>query len=466
MLQSLILYADREQVVPKDVLEAALTNVKSIGIATVDNGAIEVNRELKAPKLDPLIQMLEMFKDAPMVIALSYTNDNNIDDVQPFVVFKDEKEKPLVVAFIQGDTSVLPKIKAKLTKEYKVADSDEEFWKGIGETDAEKGGSALEIKALLNDGSALVLMNTAGELWSYQQGEVEKNFDWGSSYGAPEASGGGKPTAATPQPADAPKRSLGSVSGTTPVAAPQQIAAATNTDGKPMARIHKQDISKLPEELRGRVNDTSGAVVKKNNSEPTICCPEMIDGKQVDRDMNHRWHAANIVGGVIPENWKAKPLWPASFSTKKVEVKDLKGTTGAEFAKDSAARVIPTSLMSDKDAVKALKEVLPKIYGSNQEQIGNPATIRKNEEAVKTIHELCERQFAFELTVPRLGRLMICTEYPDLAERMWGDQQNAYTDARARIAELEARVQKLDAELIEALEKATKPKGRALGSVG
>jgi hypothetical protein len=446
-LNQVILYANAGEMIPQEIVEAALKDFnKSGSIATVKDGTIKMLKTSEEVPLEAVMEALENCRAQHVFITL-YKNTTADNDMQPFVVIPDK-----LIGFLQGSTACIPDLVKKINKMHAAADTFSEFTQDLF-------NSPNVITGLMNGDNCLVLLPYEGEVLEFDKGNVAKEADWGTTYAAAEPDGGGTPTEV--KPGDEHKSgggfgNFGKPSTELPKEDKEENKAIQRPYGASIAKIKPGDKSKIKSaELLSRISG-DGTLAFKNNKEPHIQCPSGLHKNEATQ-----WYEEHL--GWLPMNWKTdsnkpNPIIPVSFllpATPKVDLGTIKETASVPIVgKDVGTKHITPKMDPDKSTLDDFTNVLlPRIYGSNTEQITNPVELYKEEAKYKSIAELVNRD-PKELRMPHIGRYQVAVENPLIASRLWGDEQLRSITKDVRISELEENIRKLEEQLVEAASKA------------
>lgn len=457
MLPQVILFKNKDKVIPVDDLKPHCDEfTKTFSLTATKDGKMLVRRDTGQIVPATLNAQMEKFKASTMIVSLS-NEDVGEDKIQPFHLLGDEKSPSLVV-FIQGDVSCLDKIRKKIAKEMKTAESAEVLWRNISVEDGNEDCIGDEIETLVPDSTCLIFVYSGGQAATFQKGNIEVEHDWGWSYGQDKPSDGGETVDdksaddSAKEDADNPFGDLSApVTADTLATAATAIPPADSTkkrvlpSGKPIARLRKGEIQGYAKKALVNGNGVFGF---KDAFEPFVHCPELnADGSKISKEDNHIWHMKHI--GIIPENWEHKPLFPASalITEVKIDLKKVKDATSAAALNRPTAK----SMVLDEAKVREFQATtLPKLVGNNQELIANPDAILEHEKNVKPIHVAMGHDNIFPTLYPYLARLHVTTDDPEIAAHFWGDWQRAAIQFYQENLKLKAD-----------LDEATKPKDDA-----
>jgi hypothetical protein len=411
----IVIWKKPDELVPLEVLQLACKEFnKTFGVAIAwDDNTLGVQRKQEAPNADKIFKIQEGLKSNAVVFFMSKL-DTSVDYIQPIVMIGDEDD-PQIVAFLQANSprEFFVSLQKRLSKEFKCVDNDlNKLWES-----ASTGDISGDIQGMLDGPSGLLLFQKDGRLTIMEDECLETSHDWGNVYSMPAASGGGD---AVPIPADAPKVEPAKpnkkdldFTGTPDVKPDKDKPANDNKSsgyekpaGVNYAKIRKSDLQSFHKKTR---IGPDNRLTPEREGEVCIQAPEGMDKQQL-----HLWFMDHV--GAVPEDWKDRPLIPASCLKKmpegfNIDLKTLKDTTSA-----AAISVTKAGPKLSKDQVNSLQQdFFPKVMSGNSAAMQNPAEFMKMMEGTPSAAEQLGMKDMTGLTLPWLAWLTLCTQYPEQA---------------------------------------------------
>lgn len=202
MITGTVLVKNAEQSIPDELLSKVLEKHNTcVGMAYAEDGHLHVTKVKKAMPLLAFqnIQANEKFKDKQIVFFLQSASDALLqtEDMQPFILVNDDKNNPLIVAFLDGvfdsfaeaasthsaqffaiQKDLLPRIQ----KAYKFAGND---LKKFMDELSDKLTYDDIVKTMISDRGSIVIMTGTGDITAFtvegDETREEFSFGWASN---------------------------------------------------------------------------------------------------------------------------------------------------------------------------------------------------------------------------------------------------------------------------------------------
>lgn len=304
-------------------------------------------------------------------------------EVQPWIILKDSKEKPILVVACEGDFSdyvnpgeghsefynlVHEHLGPKLESLYKFGGNDpkklNEFLRSSTFHD--------ELDLLFNERGVFEFMPAEGEPFAYGDNKIGGEFGWGRAsniYGYTEAVQEAATAEAAAPVAEPPRRSkYASDAPEGPVAPTVNPPAADPT--KPNADPIAATASALPKKRRIEV-------------------PKTLHGKR------KKAFIREALGGDLPPTWDSMSYIEVDVETTVNSLADLSKTTAVAEVKDMKATA-PTPVASEKAVIpvisgaeqSALTSFIKKYLDGNSNRVENPLEMQKIESKLAVFTEV------------------------------------------------------------------------------
>lgn len=420
MPKGVIILRHKDKELPEAYLDKVLEHNKSaVGAAFADRGELLMssvaNTTVEKIKKTAL-ETDKSFKEFPLLFSFfNHTSVLQEEDKQPYVLLRNDKDEPIVSAFLEGDFSNFEQADSshsdehEAVKELLIPKFQKMFKEAGGKVDVLMGMLQdklvkREMQTLfVNEGSITIIAST-GEICTFSKGEKNKSFPWGwttNSYGYEQPS---KEEVAKPEPKSSAQSKLDKIKAaladmdeddeeededdTEDAAA--QGAVATDVAAKPEAA---EKSKKKPD-----ISDSDYEVV-------------MLAPPDSEKSGNRvkKWYRRTY--GSVPSNWTDRPAVPVRRLRAKFEGKappevaaatDTRIPIEATKPKDTGVQHIPAAT-ADAKSEQVTDETLPVIPPREKKWVNDTFLAEAIDDTSKEIVDPKEYQ-AFEEKYPTFAQ--------------------------------------------------------------
>ena len=373
MPKGVIILRRRNKELPEPYLDRVLEHNKSaVGAAFADRGELLLS-SVANTTVDKIkktaLETDKAFRDYPLLFSFfNHTSALLDEDKQPHVLLRNDKNDPIVAAFLEGDFSNMEQADSSHSDEYEAVQEliipkfEKMFKEAGGKVDQFMGMLQdklvkREMQTLFNKGSITIIACT-GEIVTFAKGSDNKEFPWGwttNSYGYE------RPTAEElkkPEPKSAAQSKL------------DKIKAA-------LADVEDEDEDEDTEEDEAAQGAVAADVAAKSEAAPKTSKISDSDyeivmlappASETSNNRIKKWYRKHY--GSTPNNWSDKPAVPVRRLRAKGEAPkppvEVAGKTDTRIPveatkpKDTSVQHIP-SAAADAKSEQVTDEVLPVI---------------------------------------------------------------------------------------------------------
>lgn len=315
MPKGVIILRRKDKELPEPYLDKVLEHNKSaVAAAFVDRGELLISSvaNTTVDKIKKTASETDReFKDYPILFAFfNHTNALLTEDKQPYVLLRNDKNEPIVSAFLEGDFSNMEQADSSHSDEYEAVKEllipkFEKMFKEAGSKLDQFMGMLQdklvkrEMQTLFNKGSITIIACT-GEIVTFAKGNENKEFPWGwttNSYGYEQPT---KEELAKEEPKSAAQSKL------------DKIKAA-------LAEMEDDDEDEDTEEDEAKEGAVAADVAAKSEAAPRTQKKPLVSDSDYEVVMlsppagesNNRlkkWYRKNY--GSVPNNWSDRPAVP------------------------------------------------------------------------------------------------------------------------------------------------------------